>query len=136
MPGETDLKKLCEGVDPVLRPGTFVFCTLADRVMPAGLQPIGTFDEAEGLTLIVPKGDALRFGLPYQFESALVTLNIHSSLEAVGFMAVISTELARHGIACNVVSAWFHDHLFVPVDEARRVIELVKSLSSVPPEGA
>jgi hypothetical protein len=40
---------------------------------------------------------------------------VHSSLEAVGLIATISAALAREGVSANVVSGFFHDHVFVPV---------------------
>ena len=45
---------------------------------------------------------------------AQITLRIHSSLEAVGMMAAIAAALTARNIPCNAVSAYYHDHLFVP----------------------
>jgi hypothetical protein len=44
----------------------------------------------------------------------MITLDVHSSLEAVGFMAVVSRKLADLGVGSNPVSGFFHDHVFVP----------------------
>jgi len=55
----------------------------------------------------------------------MITLNIHSSLDAVGFMARIATELAKHDMGVNPVSGFYHDHLFVPdgrEEDALRVL--------------
>lgn len=46
----------------------------------------------------------------------MITCDVHSSLEAVGFMAVLGKALAERGISANVVGGWWHDHLFVPVE--------------------
>ncbi len=72
------------------------------------------FREAEGITYILLKSEAEMHGLPYEFPCRMITLNVHSSLEAVGFMARIATELAKHDMGVNPVSGYFHDHLFVP----------------------
>lgn len=59
-------------------------------------------------------------------EWKMLTLNVHSSLEAFGFMAVISKALADAEISCNCVAAYFHDHVFVQAgkaEQARTVIE-------------
>ena len=114
MSGETDLDKLLGNMSAELVDGLFVFATVADGVVPSGLKPLMSFHEAEGLTLIVPKVDADAVGLSYAFPCRMITLNIHSSLEAVGFMARIATELAKQGMGVNPVSGFFHDHLFVP----------------------
>ena len=94
--------------------GFLVFATVVDGAVPSGLTPIMSFHEAEGLTLIVPKVDADAVGLSYAFPCRMITLNVHSSLGAVGFMARIATALAEQGMGVNPVSGFFHDHLFVP----------------------
>ncbi len=115
-PGERNLGTLLQQMTPSVHPEVFVFCCFADGQLPAGLTPVCTFHEAEGLTAIVPLHQAQALSLDSQFESRMVTLTVHSALDAVGFLARISTALAAQGIACNVVSAFHHDHLFVPRD--------------------
>jgi hypothetical protein len=58
----------------------------------------------------------------------MITLKIHSSLEAVGFMAKISTKLAEKGIGCNPVAGFFHDHCFVPVGREEEAIRALEEL--------
>lgn len=115
-PGERNLSALLQQMTPSVHPEVFVFCCFADGQLPAGLTPVCTFHEAEGLTAIVPLHQAQASGLAHQFESRMVTMTVHSALDAVGFLARISAALAAQGIACNVVSAFHHDHLFVPRD--------------------
>ena len=114
MVGERNLDKLLQLMAPRVHPETFVFCCFRDFRLPQSLEPISTFAEAEGLTAIVPKKQAEALGIGFQFESAMVTLSVHSSLETIGFLARISVAVAAKGIPCNVVSGYFHDHLFVP----------------------
>ncbi len=81
--------------------------------------------EDEGLTAVVEVEAARRRGWTVDFEAAWLTLTVHSSLEAVGLTAAVSTALATEGIACNVLAAFHHDHLLVPVgrvDDAIRAI--------------
>ncbi|WP_298236571.1 ACT domain-containing protein [uncultured Azohydromonas sp.] len=132
MVGERDLRTLLRHMTPQLQPGTFVFCSFAGNYLPAGLAPIATFREAEGLSAIVALDEAERAGVPYQFESALITLTIHSSLDAVGFLAAVSAVLAKAGIPCHAVAAYHHDHLFVPRDMGQRALDLLAAVAAAP----
>lgn len=127
MSGETDLDTLLSGMRPELRPGTFVFATVAE--VPADLAPVMCFREAEGTTLILPEAAAARAGLPATFPCRWITLAVHSSLDAVGFLAAVTARLAERGIAVNAVSAFHHDHLFVPVARAKEAMEVLRELT-------
>lgn len=111
--GETDLARLLAGLAPALAPQPRAIRTQAhDAPVPANALLL--FREDEGTTVIVPvvdNDDGEGDGAP---QWAQITLRIHSSLDAVGMMAAISAALAEAGIPCNVVSAYYHDHLFVP----------------------
>lgn len=127
--GETDLSVLLRTMRPVLHPGEYVFCTLppSHAALPQ-LVPIATFREAEGLTLIVPRLQAEQQGLAWIYCCRWLTLSVHSSLEAVGFLARITTRLAAHGISVNPVSGYYHDHLFVPAERAEEAMQLLTAL--------
>ncbi|MEN8188412.1 MAG: ACT domain-containing protein [Thermodesulfobacteriota bacterium] len=128
--GETSLTTLLQSMNPVLRPGEFVFCSI-DPDAVAGLSgtPICQFTEEEGLTVIMQKEDAEKSSLQYGYVSKMITIGVHSSLDAVGFLAAITGKLAAHGISVNAVSAFYHDHLFVPPDNADEAMEILNSLS-------
>ena len=119
MSGERDLTTLLQSMKPEMQEGVFVFCTLPEgKAIPASLEPVHIFREREGTAFVVRREEADAAGLPYQFASRLITLTVHSSLEAVGFLAAITAPLAEAGISVNAVSAFYHDHLFVPVERA------------------
>lgn len=129
MPAEHHIPTLLQQMTPSVHPEVFVFCCFPDGQLPPALTPVCTFHETEGLTAIVPLRQAQALGLPHQFESRLLTLTVHSALDAVGFLARISTALAAQGIACNVVSAFHHDHLFVPRDRLDDALRTLGNLS-------
>ncbi|MER9349534.1 ACT domain-containing protein [Mesorhizobium sp. M7A.F.Ca.US.010.02.1.1] len=130
MTGETDLKTLLASMTPELLACTYVFATLAPGVVqPEGLEPVMVFRERGGMTLIVDEEKAIAAALTASFRCRMVTLNIHSSLEAVGFLAAITTRLAAAGMGVNPVSAFYHDHLFVPVDRAEEALGLLNQLA-------
>jgi hypothetical protein len=131
MSGGRDLAALLRDMKPEMHNGIFVFCTIAeDAKLPATLKPVLTFREAEGTTLVIPREEAERVGLPHQFPSRLITLTVHSSLEAIGFLAAITARLAGAGISANAVSAFYHDHLFVPEDRAEQALRLLQDMSA------
>jgi len=78
--------------------------------------------------LILPRERADAAGLPYTAVFRKVTLSVHSSLEAVGFLAAITRHLADHGLSVNAVSAYYHDHLFVPAARAEEAVALLQAL--------
>ncbi|AUG76943.1 acetyltransferase [Kitasatospora sp. MMS16-BH015] len=129
MAGEEDLRKLLSGMHPVLNPGRYVYCTLPARV-PAGLRPVVTVVEAEGPTVVLAQEEADSLGLPYEYVAAWITLQIHSALAAVGLTAAVATRLADHGISCNVVAGFHHDHLFVAAGDADRAVEALRQLAA------
>ncbi|MBC6608664.1 ACT domain-containing protein [Hymenobacter sp. BT188] len=131
MTGETNLDQLLRSMQPVLLAEEYVFCTLPlNQSVSELLTPVGTFREAEGLTLIVPKAQAEQAALAYSYPCRMITLNVHSSLEAVGFLARITALLAAHGISVNAVSAFYHDHLFITTARAEEAMQLLHELSS------
>jgi hypothetical protein len=131
MAGEQDLTQLLQSMQPVLLPEEYVFCTLlTGQPLPPDIAPVGTFREAEGLTLILLRQQAEAAALSYNYPCRMITLNVHSSLEAVGFLARITTKLASHGISVNAVSAFYHDHLFVPTARAEEALSLLHELAS------
>ena len=135
MTGETSLVKLLQSLAPVLHPGIFVFCTRDPRDLNSlECQPIGLFYEAEGMTLILPQATAIALGWPYTYPCRQITLTVQSSLEAVGFLAAITQVLAAQGISVNPVSAYHHDHLFVPVDQAELAIACLDTLAAAAAE--
>lgn len=128
--GETGLAALLRGMRPMLRDGIYVFVTLPPGSDRLRIEPLMSFRETEGLTMIVTEEEAQAFGLDPVFRSRLITLDVHSSLEAVGFLAVITSHLAAAGMGCNPVSAFYHDHLFVPVDRADEALEILEALAA------
>jgi hypothetical protein len=130
MTGELDLKVLLRRMKPEMQDGIFVFCTIAETTdIPTTLKPLLTFREQEGTTLVIRREEAERLGLRHQFASRLITLTVHSALEAVGFLAAITARLAEAGISVNAVSAFHHDHLFVPAHRADEALTVLQSMS-------
>ena len=130
MPGETDLKTLIASMRPRLQPDHFVFVSLPHgESVPATIDPVMVFREDEGRTLVVEHQAAARAGLTGTYLCRMITLDVHSSLEAVGFLAAITTRLAAVGMPVNPVSAYHHDHLFVPADREEEAMAILEAMA-------
>ena len=129
MPGEMNLQKLLTALNPELNPGEFVFCLVESLEKAFSLEPLCSFQEKEGITVILPRAKADESGMSYSLIFAWITLTVHSSLEGVGLTAAVSRALAEAGISCNMVAAFHHDHLFVPLKDADRAMKVLRTLS-------
>lgn len=125
MSGEADLHKLLSSMSPKLLNEEYVFCTVENGQYGdfTELSPLATYMEPEGLTLVVTKTNADNVELKYDSVFKCITLLVHSSLEAVGLTAAISTKLAENGISANVIAAYYHDHIFVQSAKAQLALD-------------
>ena len=128
MSGLTDLDQLLAHLEPSLREGEYAFATAEGGTAADGLQPLATFVEEEGLSLIVERERAEAAGLAVEGVFRCITLTVRSSLEAVGLTAAVAGVLAEAGISANVVAAFHHDHVFVPAAHAERALSVLRGL--------
>ena len=111
----------------VRRNGVYVYVSVPTGTLPAAA---ATITEAEGTTYILERDDAERSGLPWKFAAAWLTIDAQTALDDVGVTATIATALAEAGIPCNVLAAFHHDHLLVPIDRADAAIRVLESLTA------
>jgi uncharacterized protein len=130
MTREKDLNKMLKAMRPIHNVGKYVFCTVDKLTAEHINEAILIFKEQEGNTIIIKKELADHLGLEYSFTASWITLTLHSSLEAVGFTAAFSNALTRHGISCNVVAAFHHDHIFVQQKDTKKAMEILYELST------
>lgn len=124
MVGETKLSKLLASMSPVVLTDQYVFCTVTGLYGDySELNPLATFAEAEGLTLVITKEKADNALLKYESVFKGITLTVHSSLDAVGLTAAVAGKLAEKGISANVIAAYYHDHIFVQLEKIDLAIE-------------
>lgn len=132
MAGLTALPDVLAALHPTLAAEPFVFVTLpgAHYGDAAALRPVAAVAEAEGLSLVVPEPHARAAGLPFEGVYRRITLQVHSSLEAVGLTAAVAACLAARGIAANVVAGYHHDHLLVPTARAGEALAALRHLAA------
>lgn len=129
MSGETDLGRLLATMDPVRQPGRFAVVTFPDPSDAAAACSSATILEPEGWTYVVPVADAEAHAWPHDGAFAWITLQVHSSLQAVGLTAAVATALAAQGISANVIAAYHHDHLLIPVDRAADALSALQAFA-------
>jgi hypothetical protein len=130
-PGETDLRALLAGLNPRLHPVPRRFLFVShDNAVARMHEALMMFREDEGVTLIVDHDLAGAEVVADRLLWAQITLGVESSLDAVGMMAAVSAALAARGISCNPVSAFLHDHVFVPWDRREDALAALAHLSS------
>lgn len=166
--GEEDLAKLIATMNPVLDTECYYrFATVSilkklkiagpaatssvysrylnTLVLSAGVNPLCTFMEKEGFTVIVSNSDSKKLqGLHNSYiegvegkaqveiadgNFARITLEVHSSLDAVGLTAAVSAVLTQANISANVVAGYFHDHIFLQEQRALEAMAVLRSLS-------
>lgn len=118
-------------MEPVLKPNEYVFTSFGKLGWEdiARFNPISVFKEDEGVTLVIDRKTADANNIHYESVFRLISLHVHSSLDAVGLTAAFSTALGNAGISANVVAAYYHDHIFVPSEKAELAVSVLKGLS-------
>ncbi len=123
MSGIMEIDELLKTMSPAIQNGEYVFCTVSGKLTEfAHLNPLATFIESEGLTLILGVKDADKAEIAYEGKYKQITLTVHSSLEAVGLTAAVANKLTDKGISANVVAAYYHDHIFVQSEKAEEAL--------------
>ena len=129
MTGEKDLAVLLQNMEPVLNAGEYVFCTVEDLSKISDIEKIlFFFRETEAVTIVLKKEIADEWSMTYSYTASWITLNIHSSLEAVGLTAAFANALKQENISCNVVAAYFHDHIFIAKEDAEKAMKTLNAL--------
>lgn len=130
MGGAPCVAAMLTGLSPELLAEEYVFCTVsgADAVSSPELEPLATFREREGLTLVLERRSAQAAGFDCAIVFCCITLGLNSSLEAVGLTAVVAQALAQRGISANVIAAYHHDHIFVPTARAAEALKALQTL--------
>ena len=151
--GITDLGQLLSSMSPRLLEGEYVFVSLPySTSSPPSIQIISaegpsststndsaakleifetclmSFQEREGWSFLLPLAYAKSKGYSYDGVFKGITLDVHSSLEAVGLTAAVSTALATAGLSANVIAATHHDHVFVGAADADAALAVLAAL--------
>lgn len=137
--GETNLASLIRSMSPSLDEETYVFGHIPAKTdtdfqnilkLFVGIPVQMLFREDKGWTVITSQKVAEEIQMQSVFPCKRITLRVHSSLEAVGFMTAITTKLTELNTGVNPVSGYYHDHLFVPLGKEQSVLEALKTMAT------
>ena len=121
------LLALLRDLDPALDPSRYVFVTTGEREVRDSRSVLASIREAEATTLVLTVEAAVERGLPATPVFRRIVLSVDSDLLAVGLLAAVTRRLADAGVACNVLSAFHHDHLLVPEADAEHALALLRA---------
>jgi hypothetical protein len=128
MSGSTDLKQTLKSLKVSCDDIQYSFTSIKDESKVSREKVLATFHENGQLAVIAPKDYLDELGIENEGPYAKLTIEVHTSLELVGLSAVMATKLADNGISANVVSAFYHDHVFVQYQFREKAIRLLESL--------
>jgi len=118
------------GMKPTLKDGRYFFCTTDDMAVLAALsdRSLAMFREDEGTALVLAEEDAALHDFDLSMPMSRIVLEVFSALDGVGLTASVATALADDGIPCNMIAAYHHDNVFVPVQMAQKAVEILMDM--------
>lgn len=131
MSGQTNLSEALKSLQVTCDNLEYGFASIKDKQTIIGNEIIGTFKEKEGITIIATKDYFESNGIKYEGSYAKLTIEVHTSLELVGFTAAFAKKLAENKISANVVAGFFHDHIFVQFGLRQKAIDALLSLKDL-----
>ena len=129
MSGIVELDTLLKSLSPDLSGTEYVFCSVPPHPNLEQLQPLATFCEKEGVSLVISRETAERAAIAFDGTFRLISLRVHSSLEAVGLTATVAAALAKRGISANIIAAYYHDHILVPAERALDALDALAEIA-------
>lgn len=122
------LSELLRSMQPLPRPGVYVYAALPPGADWRALEPDAAVREPEGMTVVLEEQRALAAGLQVLFRASWITLHVHSDLQAVGLTAAFAAALGAANISCNVIAGAYHDHILVPVEAGAQALAVLQAL--------
>ncbi len=130
MSGETDLSRLLRMMTPVLHTEPYAYAVATNAIAIPHADVFAEIREDEGSTIVARYSVIEHAGMTGLDQWARITLQIHSSLNAVGLTAAFATALGKHGISANVVAGYHHDHIFVQWNRRHDALQALQELSN------
>ena len=107
-----------------LHRGAYVYCSLNTNLFSED-EILFSFKEKEGNTFLVLEAIAKNYNVSYNQLWALISVENITSLSATGITAHISGVLSQENIPCNMIAAFHHDYLLVPLESAEKAMSVL-----------
>ncbi|TFH07182.1 MAG: hypothetical protein E4H14_09090, partial [Candidatus Thorarchaeota archaeon] len=92
MLGYRELSYLLKNMEPAHVPGSYIFATVSEETLETlGANPLLVFREKEAITVILRREIAEANSISFESVWSLISLTVHSDLEAVGLLAKITS---------------------------------------------
>lgn len=132
MKAEVCLEKLLQNIDPLLQSEVYTYCTLSEsRLHELFSDCLCIFRENESYSAILPRTIAERAGLETNGDFRQIVVQVYSGFHnATGLTAVIAGELADRGVNGRVVATLRHHYVFVPEEQAREALRILRGVSN------
>ena len=129
MSGETNLSTLLQNMTPILHHEEYGYGLLPAGVsVPANINWFALMREGSSTTVVASIAELKAHNINHSPGWARISLEIHSSLSAVGLTAAVAAALTKANISANVVAAYYHDHFFVQWQRREEAKALLQNL--------
>lgn len=121
--GIRDIDILLGSMNPIVQPASYY---ILPSCPPTAGRIVWQGTEEKGTTFVIEAedDDVGHYGTKWK----MITLGVHSSLQAIGFLSAILGPLASNGIAVNVLSGFYHDHLLVEERNLGLTIDILQEM--------
>lgn len=130
MSNPSSLQEVLQNLDPVISQHTYVYVGVTNQSLlkVLGYDPIAFYKENAGITLILRKEEADNNLLTYTHEYCKIDLNAPFHIDCTGLTAILSSSLAKAGVAIRPYQTAYSRSLFVKKDDAHTALEILISL--------
>ena len=127
---ERALTESIASLTPILQPGTYVFCSMLHNSDAKGAMSLAKacFIEDEGVSLILPRAEAVRLGLIFDLTLRHITLFARVPPDVIGMTRAVLRVLEKREIPASPVSAAHNDHVFVPARRADEAVDAIRAM--------
>ncbi len=126
----SSLQEVLQNLDPVISQHTYVYVGVNNQSLlkVLGYDPLAFYKEKSGITLILRKEDADNNFLTYENEFCKITLNAPFHFDCTGLTAIISSALAKAGIAIRPIQTVYSRFILIEKGDAHTALEILVSL--------